>query len=112
MGSGPIGLEAGMALKRNGYHVVILELLSHVLPRVFDEHPAAIIKSLLEQRGIEVLERERLVEIMGKDSVSGITTDKRTITVRHRGPRNGNETARQLGRGKSRHRKAWRHPGK
>jgi NADH oxidase (H2O2-forming) len=79
-GSGPIGLEAGMALKRRGYHVVILELLSHVLPRVFDEHPAAIIKSLLEQRGIEVLEREKLVEIMGRDSVSGVTTDKRTIT--------------------------------
>jgi NADH oxidase (H2O2-forming) len=49
------------------------------LPRVFDEHPAAIIKSLLAQRGIEVLEREKLVEIMGRDSVSGITTDKRTI---------------------------------
>ena len=79
VGSGPIGLEAGMALQRKGYHVVILELLSHVLPRVFDEHPAAIIKSLLDQRGIEVLEREKLVEIMGRDSVSGITTDKRTI---------------------------------
>ena len=79
VGSGPIGLEAGMALKRKGYQVVILELLSHVLPRVFDEHPAAIIKSLLDQRGIEVLEREKLVEIMGRDSVSGITTDKRTI---------------------------------
>ncbi len=79
VGSGPIGLEAGMALQRKGYHVVILELLSHVLPRVFDEHPAAIIKSLLDQRGIEVLEREKLVEIMGNDRVSGITTDKRTI---------------------------------
>ena len=79
VGSGPIGLEAGMALQRKGYYVVILELLSHVLPRVFDEHPAAIIKSLLAQRGIEVLEREKLVEIMGRDSVSGITTDKRTI---------------------------------
>jgi NADH oxidase (H2O2-forming) len=80
VGSGPIGLEAGMALKRKGYRVIILELLSHVLPKAFDEHPAAIIKSLLEQRGIEVLEREKLVEIVGKDSVSGVMTDKRTIT--------------------------------
>lgn len=79
VGSGPIGLEAGMALKRKGYDVIILEILSHLLPRAFDEHPSAIIKSMLNQRGIEVLEGERLVEITGRESVSGITTDKRTI---------------------------------
>ena len=79
MGSGPIGLEAGMALKTKGYDVIILELLSHLLPKAFDEHPAAMIKSMLNRGGIEVLEGERLVEIMGSDRVSGITTDKRTI---------------------------------
>ncbi len=79
VGSGPIGLEAGMALKRKGYHVIILELLRHLLPRAFDEHPAAMIKSMLNRNGIEVLEGERLIEIMGREGVSGITTDKRTV---------------------------------
>lgn len=79
VGSGPIGLEAAMALKKRGYQVVVIELLPHILPKVFDAYPASLIKSILHQNGIEVLEGERLVEILGTDRVSGITTDKRTI---------------------------------
>jgi NADH oxidase (H2O2-forming) len=79
IGSGPIGLEAGLALRRKGYHVVILELLPHVLPKAFDEYPAGLVKEILERNGIEVFERERLVEIQGTERVSAAITDKRTI---------------------------------
>lgn len=79
VGSGPIGLEAGMALKRRGYQVVVLELLDHILPKVFDAYPAGLIKSILDRRGIEVLEGERLIEILGSDRVSGVKTNNRTI---------------------------------
>jgi NADH oxidase (H2O2-forming) len=79
VGSGPIGLEAGMALKKRGYRVVVLELLPHILPKVFDAQPAARIKQILERNGVEVSEGERLVEILGTDSVSAVATDKRTI---------------------------------
>lgn len=78
VGSGPIGLEAGMALKRRGYRVVVIELLSHILPKVFDAQPAGLIKQILERNGVEVLEGERFVEILGTDSVSAVVTDKRT----------------------------------
>lgn len=80
VGSGPIGLEAGMALKRRGYRVVVLELLPHILPKVFDAQPAALIKQILERNGVEVSEGERLVEILGTDGVSAVATDKRTIS--------------------------------
>jgi NADH oxidase (H2O2-forming) len=79
VGSGPIGLEAGMALRKRGYQVIVVELLLHILPKVFDAYPAGLIKDILEQNGIDVLERERLIEILGTDRVSGVTTDKRTI---------------------------------
>ncbi len=79
VGSGPIGLEAGMALKRRGYRVVVIELLSHILPKVFDRRPAGLIKEILERKGVEVLEGERLVEIPGTDTVTGVATDRRTI---------------------------------
>lgn len=79
VGSGPIGLEAGMALKRRGYEVVVIELLAHILPKVFDAYPAGLIKAILEQDGIDVLEGERLVEIQGSHSVSGVRTTRRTM---------------------------------
>lgn len=78
-GSGPIGLEAAVALKRRGYGVVVVELLPHILPAVFDAYPAGLIKETLEQNGIEVLVEEKLTQILGPDRVSGVTTDKRTI---------------------------------
>ena len=79
VGSGPIGLEAGMALKRRGYQVVVVELLDHILPKAFDAYPARLIKQILEENGIRVLDGERLVEVLGTKAVSGIATDKRTI---------------------------------
>lgn len=79
VGSGPIGLEAGMALKRRGYRVVVVELLGHILPKVFDAHSARLVRQILQEHGIEVLEGEKLVDVLGTRAVFGVMTDKRTI---------------------------------
>ncbi|MBW1799805.1 MAG: NAD(P)/FAD-dependent oxidoreductase [Deltaproteobacteria bacterium] len=75
VGSGPIGIEASMALKRKGYRVYIVEGLKNILPMVFDDYPATIIKDILKKDGIEILTGERVVGILGGARVTGVETE-------------------------------------
>jgi NAD(P)H-nitrite reductase large subunit len=79
VGSGPIGVEASLALKRRGYRVFLVELLGWILPQVFAEFPASIIKEILLNGAIEVYTQERVVEILGSGSVQAVLTNRRTI---------------------------------
>ena len=79
VGSGPVGIEASLALRHLGWKVWIVELLERVLPRLFDAPIAALIKAELEERGIRVRPGERLMEILGEDHVEGVRTDRRTL---------------------------------
>lgn len=79
IGSGFIGVEAGIALKKRGFEVIFIELLDRILPRAFDKKPADIIKLILRERGIEILTQERVVQILGKERVEGVETDSRRI---------------------------------
>jgi NADH oxidase (H2O2-forming) len=79
IGSGFIGVEAGIALRKKGFEVVFIELLDRILPRAFDKKSADIIELVLREHGIEVLTKERVVQILGKERVEGVETDKRRI---------------------------------
>ena len=79
VGSGPIGVEASIALKQRGCKVFLLELLERILPQVFDHDSASIIKNILERNGINVLTHERVTEIIGTNMVHGVITDRRTV---------------------------------
>jgi NADH oxidase (H2O2-forming) len=79
VGSGPVGIEITLALKRRGYQVWLVELLDRILPRAFDELPARMIEGILERGGIEVLTREKVLEVEGGKRVTGIITDRRRV---------------------------------
>jgi len=79
IGSGPIGIEASLALKRRGYKVFLIELLDRILPQVFDDYPASLIREVLKENGIDVATQERVVEILGGESVEGVLSDRRKI---------------------------------
>lgn len=79
VGSGPIGAEASIALRKRGSEVWWIELLNWILPKVFDEKPSGILKKAAEEKGIKVLTGEKVVKILGEESVEGIITDKRKI---------------------------------
>jgi NADPH-dependent 2,4-dienoyl-CoA reductase/sulfur reductase-like enzyme len=79
VGSGPIGVEASIALKQRGCEVFLIELLERILPQVFDHDSASMIKNILESQGISVFTHEKVIEIMGPDKVQGVITAKRTI---------------------------------
>jgi len=80
IGSGPIGLEAAVALKKRGVEVYDIEVLDRVLPRLFDYESSILIKNILERYGIKILTNEKVVEILGEEKVKSVVTDKRSIT--------------------------------
>ena len=79
IGSGPIGVEASLALRRRGYQVFLIELLDRILPQIFDEYPASLIKGALKNSGIDVGTQEKVVEILGGGKVEGVLSDRRKI---------------------------------
>ena len=79
VGSGPVGIEVCLALKKRGLRVFLVELLDQILPQVFDKYPASIIREILQSRGIEVSTCEKVREIVGGDKVEGVTSDRRNI---------------------------------
>ncbi len=79
VGSGPIGVEAAMGLKKMGMQVSIVEMKNRILPRIFDEKPANIIQGILNKMGIETFVGEKAVQVLGNRTVSGLETDAREI---------------------------------
>lgn len=74
IGAGSIGVESCISLMRRGFRVTLLEQLGHVLPTVFDDEAAGIIRGLIEQMGIEVITGERAIEFTGNGRVQSVVT--------------------------------------
>jgi len=74
IGAGSIGVEASISLMRRGIKVTLLEQLGQVLPTVFDEEAASIIRKVVEYMGVEVITGERAVEFKGNGHVTGVAT--------------------------------------
>ncbi|MHB8762881.1 MAG: NAD(P)/FAD-dependent oxidoreductase [Deferrisomatales bacterium] len=79
VGSGPVGIEAALALRELGWQVTIVELMERVLPRVFDEPMATLCVGHLEKAGVAVLTGEKVTAILGETRVTGVRTDRRTL---------------------------------
>jgi NAD(P)H-nitrite reductase large subunit len=79
IGAGSIGVEVSISLKRRGLTVSLLEQLAHVLPTVFDEEAASMIKRRIEDSGVEVITGERVNKIRGNHHVRSVVTDTREI---------------------------------
>jgi NAD(P)H-nitrite reductase large subunit len=74
IGAGSIGVESCISLMRRGFRVTLLEQLGHVLPTVFDDEAAGIIRGVLEQMGVEVITGERAIEFTGNGRVQSVVT--------------------------------------
>ena len=74
IGAGSIGVESCISLMRKGVRVILLEQLGHVLPTVFDDEAAGMIKGVIEQLGVEVITGERAVEFIGNGRVQRVVT--------------------------------------
>jgi NADH oxidase (H2O2-forming) len=79
VGSGPIGIEATVALRRIACEIDLIELLDRILPNLFDQEASSLIQSILEEQGVRVHTDEKVLNIIGGDHVRGVTTNKRKI---------------------------------
>ena len=79
IGAGSVGVEASISLTRRGMKVSLLEQLGHVLPTVFDEEAALIIRKRVEDLGVEVITGEKALKFTGEGRVTGVITDTRQL---------------------------------
>ncbi|MFW6055654.1 MAG: NAD(P)/FAD-dependent oxidoreductase [Thermodesulfobacteriota bacterium] len=79
IGAGSIGVESCISLKRKGMEVTLVEQLGRVLPTVFDDQAAGIIRKRIEDLGINVRTGEKAVRFHGNGAVTSMSTEQRDI---------------------------------
>ncbi len=80
VGGGLLGLEAAYGLAKAGTPVTLIHLMDRLMERQLDAPAAALLKSLVERKGIEILLNANTARILGDIHVEGIElTDGRVI---------------------------------
>ncbi len=72
VGGGLLGLETAYSLSKRGCTVTVIEFFDRLLPRQLDNDGAAIVKNLLEQKGLQFLLSDSVTEIGGDSSVQKV----------------------------------------
>src|SRR6202047_1607802 len=80
VGGGLLGLEAAYGLAKAGAPVTLIHLMDRLMERQLDAPAAALLKSLVEPKGIHVLLNANTARILGESRVEGVElTDGRRI---------------------------------
>jgi nitrite reductase (NADH) large subunit len=80
VGGGLLGLEAAYGLAKAGAPVTLIHLMDRLMERQLDALAGALLKSLVEPKGIEVLLDANTARILGETRVEGVElTDGRRI---------------------------------
>jgi nitrite reductase (NADH) large subunit len=80
VGGGLLGLEAAYGLAKAGAPVTLIHLMDRLMERQLDAPAAALLKSLVERKGIEILLNANTARLHGTSRVEGIElTDGRMI---------------------------------
>lgn len=69
IGSGPIGIELAIALRKRGYNISVVELLDHILPKLLDEKPASLVEEIMRKHQIEIFTGTKVSEVVEKEKV-------------------------------------------
>jgi len=75
IGGGLLGLEFASSLKKLGQQVEVVEMFPRLLPRQLDSDGATILKNRIASRGIDIVLGVKTVEILGRETVSGVLLD-------------------------------------
>jgi nitrite reductase (NADH) large subunit len=80
IGGGLLGLEAAYGLAKAGAPVTLIHLMDRLMERQLDAPAAALLKTLVERKGIKVLLNASTARLDGEKAVEGIElTDGRRI---------------------------------
>jgi nitrite reductase (NADH) large subunit len=72
IGGGLLGLEAAYGLAKAGASVTLVHLMDRLMERQLDAPAAALLKSLVEAKGIEILLNANTGRIVGENRVEGV----------------------------------------
>ncbi|WP_298252348.1 FAD-dependent oxidoreductase [Bradyrhizobium sp.] len=72
VGGGLLGLEAAYGLAKAGAPVTLVHLMDRLMERQLDAPAAALLKSLVEKKGINVLLNANTSRILGQSRVEGV----------------------------------------
>jgi nitrite reductase [NAD(P)H] large subunit len=72
IGGGLLGLEAAYGLAKAGTPVTLVHLMDRLMERQLDAPAAALLKSLVERKGIKVLLNANTARIHGDERVEGV----------------------------------------
>ncbi len=72
VGGGLLGLEAAYGLAKAGSKVTLLHLMDRLMERQLDGPAAALLKALVERKGVEVLLNANTARIHGKTHVEAV----------------------------------------
>ncbi len=82
VGGGLLGLEAAYGLAKAGSRVTLLHLMDRLMERQLDAPAAALLKRLVEMKGVEVLLGANTKQILGEGKVEGVElVDGRSIAA-------------------------------
>ncbi|MEH2508975.1 nitrite reductase (NADH) large subunit [Nitrobacteraceae bacterium AZCC 1564] len=82
IGGGLLGLEAAYGLAKAGADVTLVHLMDRLMERQLDGAAAALLKRLVEEKGIEIVLSANTRRIIGDDHVQGIElADGRVINA-------------------------------
>jgi nitrite reductase (NADH) large subunit len=80
VGGGLLGLEAAYGLAKAGAPVMLIHLMDRLMERQLDAPAAALLKTLVERKGIEIVLNANTARIHGETRVEGLElTDGRMI---------------------------------
>src|SRR4051794_18942508 len=72
VGGGLLGLEAAYGLAKAGAPVTLIHLMDRLMERQLDASAAALLKSLVERKGIEILLNANTARVHGEKRVDGV----------------------------------------
>jgi nitrite reductase (NADH) large subunit len=80
VGGGLLGLEAAYGLAKAGAPVTLVHLMDRLMERQLDAPAAALLKTLVEAKGIEIFLKANTARILGERRVAGVElSDRRRI---------------------------------
>lgn len=72
IGGGLLGLEAARGLLTHGVDVTVLEAAPQLMPAQLDAEAAALLKTIMEQMGVQVFLEKISTHILGEECVTGL----------------------------------------
>ena len=73
IGGGLLGLETAYSLRKLGKKVTVIEVFDRLLPKQLDYEGAALLRGLLEEKGLSFVFPDMVVAIEGEDKVENVT---------------------------------------